>query len=253
MEKCVKAINQILEIDMFFNGEFAVCGSSEALPCQKNEPEELKETEGAEAIVSDDSLDKNGKLLVIAEEIKTCNKCGLSAERNFPVPGEGDCNARLVFVGEGPGEDEDSTGRPFVGRSGKLLTKIIESMGLTREQVFICNTVKCHPPKNRDPLVSEKEACWGYLKTQLEIIQPDVIVALGSHAAKELLKTDLAIGKLRGKFHDFKTSEKAKTIKLMPTYHPAYLLRNYSVENRKNVWEDMQLVMKELGLEPPKK
>ena len=134
----------------------------------------------------------------------------------------------------------------------ELLTKIITAMGLKREQVYICNTLKCRPPENRDPLTSEKDACRHFLLSQIEIIKPKVIVALGSHAAKELLNTDESIGKLRGVFHEYKTSPGAAPIKLMPTYHPAYLLRNYSPDNRRRVWEDMQLVMAELGLKLPK-
>lgn len=256
MNDCVKALEQLLEIDEFFTGSFGVKGAgltvelpaAVLLGC-------APETQAIDTIKTknetlniNDSLSKKEKLEAVAEAVRNCRKCGLCEGRTNAVPGEGNPEARLVFVGEGPGADEDACGRPFVGRAGQLLTKIIASMKLTREDVFICNTVKCRPPQNRDPLPAEKLACAEFLKAQLDIIQPDYIVALGSHAAKGLLKTDTAIGKLRGKFHEYKTAEDAKPIILMPTYHPAYLLRNYSNENRVRVWEDMKMVMRKMGL-----
>lgn len=184
----------------------------------------------------------------IADQVKSCRKCEIGGTRTHAVPGEGNPHARLVFVGEAPGADEDAQGRPFVGRAGQLLTKMITAMGLARDEVFICNILKCRPPNNRDPKLEEIHNCLPYLKRQLEVIQPEVIVALGAHAARTLLETDLAIGKLRGRFHEYRFSEEAPPAKLMPTYHPAYLLRNYSYDNRKRVWEDMQKVLEELGL-----
>ena len=150
------------------------------------------------------------------------------------------------------GADEDAQGRPFVGRSGKLLDKIINAMGFRRQDVFICNILKCRPPGNRDPKPDEIVKCIPFLHRQLEIIKPEIIVALGAHAAKTLLKSTKPIGQLRGRFHEYYTSEDADPIKLMPTYHPSYLLRNYSVDNRRRVWDDMQKVLDELGLEAPK-
>jgi uracil-DNA glycosylase family 4 len=154
------------------------------------------------------------------------------------VFGEGNSQADLVFVGEAPGEQEDRQGRPFVGRAGQLLTRIIEAMGLTRNDVYICNILKCRPPGNRNPGADEIRACEPFLVKQLEVIQPKIICALGTFAARTLLKTDVPISVMRGKFHSY------HGIKLMPTYHPAYLLRNPGA--KKQVWEDVQRIMKEL-------
>jgi DNA polymerase len=155
-------------------------------------------------------------------------------------------------VGEAPGADEDQQGLPFVGRAGQLLEKMINAMGLQRQDVFICNTLKCRPPENRDPKPDEIYNCMPYLKKQLEAIRPEIIVALGAHAAKTLLDTDRPIGQLRGQFHEYVFSDEIPPAKLMPTYHPAYLLRNYTPDNRKRVWDDLQKVMAELGLSKEK-
>ncbi len=173
-------------------------------------------------------------------EVLKCRKCALSKTRNNVVFGEGDPDADLLFVGEAPGRDEDLAGRPFVGRAGKLLTKIINAMGLTREKVFIANILKDRPPANRNPKEEEINACRGYLLRQIEIIEPKVICALGTFAAQVLLGVDTPISKLRGKFYDY------HNVKFMPTYHPAYLLRNPG--GKKPVWEDMKKIMKELGI-----
>jgi len=196
--------------------------------------------------------DNKTQLVEIAQSAKECRKCGLGSTRKNSVPGEGNPHARLVFVGEAPGADEDEQGRPFVGRAGQLLDKIIAAMGLKRSDVFICNVLKCRPPDNRDPKPEEIISCMPFLKAQLAAIRPEIIVALGAHAAHTLLNTEKPIGQLRGKFHDFYFDENAEPVKLMPTYHPAYLLRNYSDENRRRVWEDMKVVVAELGLEVPK-
>jgi len=156
------------------------------------------------------------------------------------VFGAGNPQARLVFVGEGPGFDEDRQGQPFVGAAGQLLTRIIEAMTLTREQVYICNIIKCRPPGNRDPETDEIQACSPFLTRQLKAIAPDFIVALGSFAARTLLETTVPISKLRGRFHDY------KGVKLLPTYHPAFLLRN--PDKKREVWEDMKKLMLEMGL-----
>jgi DNA polymerase len=158
----------------------------------------------------------------------------------------------LVFVGEAPGYEEDRQGLAFVGRAGQLLTRMIAAMGLIREQVFICNVLKCRPPGNRDPSADEILACSPFLRRQLAIIEPEVLVALGAPAAKTLLNTSESIGKLRGRFHDYYlsgTTGEGPAIPLMPTYHPAYLLRN-PAEKRK-AWEDLQMVMYLLGLPIP--
>jgi uracil-DNA glycosylase family 4 len=156
------------------------------------------------------------------------------------VFGEGNSSARLVFVGEAPGADEDAQGRPFVGRAGQLLTRIIEAMKLERKDVYICNILKCRPPGNRNPKPEEIAACEPFLIRQLAAIRPKVICALGTFAAHTLLKSEAPITVLRGRFHQY------QGIDLMPTYHPAYLLRNPAA--KKQVWEDAQMIMKKLEL-----
>lgn len=190
--------------------------------------------------------DRDEKLTLgqIREDLGECTRCKLHKTRNKIVFGDGNPNARLVFVGEGPGRDEDEQGLPFVGRAGKLLTKIIEAMGLTRKDVFICNVVKCRPPNNRNPEADEVEACEPFLFNQIKSINPEVVVCLGSVATSLLLKMKQPKMKdLRGQFHEFHNS------KLMITYHPAALLRNPNF--KKPVWEDMKLVLKELNLPIP--
>jgi DNA polymerase len=178
----------------------------------------------------------------LREEIGDCQRCKLGKTRTNLVFGVGNPNARIVFVGEGPGRDEDIKGEPFVGRAGQLLTDIItKGMKMGREDVYICNVVKCRPPENRNPAPDEIAACEPFLMRQLEIIRPEMIVALGTFAAQTLLKTDLPISQLRGRFHDY------HGIKVMPTYHPAYLLRN--PDKKRETWEDIKMVMAELSRE----
>ncbi len=169
-----------------------------------------------------------------------CHRCPLGSSRTRLVFGVGNPGADLVFVGEAPGHDEDQTGEPFVGKAGQLLTKIIAAMGLSRDDVYICNVLKCRPPGNRDPYPEEVSTCRPFLDRQLSILSPGAIVALGSFAAQTLLETDARISALRGSFHDF------HGIPLMPTYHPSYLLRNSNMKG--HVWEDMKKVMGHLGL-----
>ena len=259
----VKSIRQHLEIDSFLTGDFAVRGEGLVVgdATQLAEPEAVSESLEQVQIKdiqksSDTHMAKKDALTQLKElssEIEKCRDCELGSSRINAVVGEGSVSARIVFVGEAPGANEDKTGKPFVGRSGQLLTKIIEAMNLSRKEVYICNTIKCRPPENRDPKPSEKQACRHFLAKQLEIIKPEIIVALGSHAAKGLLGVDKPIGQLRGKFHDFYAQQGAKPIKLMPTYHPSYLLRNYNYDSRKRVWEDMQAVLNELNLPVPTK
>ena len=161
-------------------------------------------------------------LASLKESVSVCGLCGLSKTRSNTVFGEGNTEARLMFVGEAPGKDEDMQARPFVGRAGKLLTDIIEAMGLKREEVYIANILKCRPPENRNPLPDEIERCSPYLLCQIRLIKPAVICALGKFASQTLLSTETPISELRGKFFDY------HGVKLMPTYHPAYLLRNPS-------------------------
>jgi len=184
-----------------------------------------------------DSAEKAQRWAELEAQVKACTKCPLHAGRTQTVFGEGDRNARLVFVGEGPGETEDQTGRPFVGRAGELLDKIIGAMGLQRQQVYICNIVKCRPPGNRTPELTEVATCTPYLEAQLELIGPKAIVALGAPASKYLLKTNTGIMALRGRWGTY------RGIKVMPTYHPAFLLRQYTDANRRAVWDDMQQVL----------
>ncbi len=193
------------------------------------------------------------RLRVLDEtQVKGCRKCALCETRTQTVFGQGSAAARLVFVGEAPGFEEDKQGLAFVGPAGQLLTRMISAMGLSRDEVFICNVLKCRPPGNRDPLADEILACNPYLREQIATIQPEVIVALGSPAAKTLLNTAQPIGKLRGRFHEYFVSGihgEGSSIPLMPTYHPAYLLRDPS--EKKKAWEDLQLVMAKMGLTPP--
>ena len=179
----------------------------------------------------------------VVDQISKCTKCTLHKERKNVVPGEGDINTVVMFVGEGPGADEDEQGRPFVGRSGMLLTKIIESVGFKRSDVYITNVVKCRPPGNRNPVEGEMKACSGYLEAQIALIQPRIIVTVGSVPTKWILRDELpgkeGITKLRGKFFTWRGME------VMPIFHPSYLLRNPSVEKGKpkwTTWQDMKLI-----------
>ncbi len=186
------------------------------------------------------------------QDVRVCTRCGLSQGRTKTVFGEGDPDADLVFVGEGPGHDEDVSGRPFVGRAGQLLTKMIHAMGLDRQDVFICNVVKCRPPSNRNPLPEEVEACWGYLMRQLQTIGPRVIVTLGNPATKKLLDTTTGITRLRGTWQKLPDHGPGLGgIDVMPTFHPSYVLRRYTPEVRGQVWSDLQQVMSRLGLDVP--
>ncbi|MBI5612046.1 MAG: uracil-DNA glycosylase [Gammaproteobacteria bacterium] len=165
--------------------------------------------------------------------VRSCTKCGLSATRTQTVFGVGNRNAHWLFVGEAPGADEDRQGEPFVGRAGQLLNAMLFALGLKREDVFICNVLKCRPPGNRDPQDGEVAACEPYLMRQIELIGPRLIVALGRHAAHSLLKTDLALAKLRGRRLQY------HGIPLIVTYHPAYLLRTPA--DKRKAWEDLRL------------
>jgi len=222
-----KALAQHLEMDSFFAGDFAVKGAD----MQKEEAKQSAELLGK-----------------FERKVGRCKKCELASSITNTVPGEGSPAAKIVFVGEAPGEDEDKQGRPFVGRAGKLLDKIIAAMGLSRKDVFICNILKCRPPGNRDPLPDEIAKCVPLLHEQLKIIGPDIIVALGAHAAKTLLDSKETIGRLRGKIHEYQPGDGAEAIRLVATYHPAYLLRSYSPENRRKVWDDMKMVMEQIGM-----
>ena len=181
----------------------------------------------------------------ISKELDGCTRCKLCRGRQSIVVGEGNPLAQLVFVGEAPGEQEDMEGLPIVGHAGELLDKMILAMGLTRDEVYICNVVKCRSPGNRDPEPDEISACSPFLERQLDTIRPKVIVALGMLAAQTLLKTEDPLSRLRGQFHSY------RGIRLMPTFHPAYLLRN--PDSKREAWSDLQAVARELGISLPSK
>jgi uracil-DNA glycosylase len=177
-------------------------------------------------------------LQAIRDEIGNCQRCKLAPKRTNIVFGSGNPNAELVFVGEAPGFDEDQQGLPFVGRAGQLLTKIIESIDLKREDVYICNVLKCRPPENRNPEADEVASCNPFLKKQLAAIQPKVVCCLGTFAAQTVMQTTASISKLRGRFHDI------QGCRVIATFHPAYLLR--SPDKKREVWEDMKQIRAEL-------
>jgi uracil-DNA glycosylase family 4 len=189
---------------------------------------------------------KADALGAIKEEIGDCTRCPLAyAGRRTIVFGDGDANARLMFVGEGPGADEDASGVPFVGKAGQLLNNMIQAMGLKREQVYIANIVKCRPPANRVPEPVEANTCDQFLLQQIDVVQPEVIVALGSTAATYLLGVKRSLAALRGRWHS------CRGAKLAVTYHPAFLLRDPAMKGE--AWKDLQTVMKEMGLKAPAK
>lgn len=190
----------------------------------------------------------SGSLADVRKELGDCQRCNLAATRKNLVFGVGNPQAALVFVGEAPGADEDRQGEPFVGEAGQILTRIIAAMGLTRQDVYICNVLKCRPPGNRNPHKDEIELCSPFLMGQLKAIKPKVIVALGTFAAQTLLGSKEPISRMRGKFHDF------HGIPMMPTFHPSFLLRNKADKQRYwEVWEDMVQVLRKLGLPVPEK
>jgi DNA polymerase len=176
-------------------------------------------------------------LTEVRRELGECKRCKLHVTRRHIVFGEGSEKAQLVFIGEGPGEEEDRQGRPFVGKAGQLLTRIINAIGLRREEVYIANIIKCRPPHNRNPQQEEITTCEPFLNKQLEIIQPKIICALGTFAAQTLLKTNEKISQLRGRFFS------CHGIEVMPTYHPAFLLRN--PHKKREAWEDMKKIQEE--------
>ena len=190
-----------------------------------------------------DSAAREALFATLREQVAGCERCPLCQGRTQTVFGVGSVTPRLMFVGEGPGFEEDRQGEPFVGPAGQLLDRIIGAMGLRRLDVYIANIVKCRPPNNRNPEPAESAACLGYLERQFEILQPEVVVTLGAIATRVLLGQDGPLARFRGRFHD------ANGRAILPTYHPAYLLRNPA--DKRKVWDDMQKVMARLGLEPP--
>lgn len=180
---------------------------------------------------------KGRDLALLKNKVAQCHRCPLAKSRKNIVFGDGSIDARLMFIGEAPGFAEDLAGRPFVGEAGELLTKIIEAMGIERMDVYICNILKCRPPQNRSPLPEEISLCIDYLYRQIECVKPRIICGLGKFASQTLLATDMPITKLRGNWHEF------RGIRFMPTYHPAYLLRN--PHDKKLVWQDMRKILHE--------
>ena len=199
-----------------------------------NKPEELIHKSSPTSPVNEVAHD----LPAIKSDLSNCTRCRLGKTRTNLVFGTGNAKADLLFVGEAPGRDEDLQGEPFVGKAGQLLTKIIEAIDLKREDVYICNVLKCRPPENRNPLPEEIDSCEPFLIKQIESIRPKVICALGKFAAQTLLKSEVPISTLRGKFHNY------HGVPLMPTYHPAFLLRNPKM--KREVWQDIQLIQKVL-------
>lgn len=195
---------------------------------------------GVSELVFEKKRDESFILEEILNNTQNCRNCPLSGSRIRYVFGEGNSNAELMFIGEAPGEEEDKQGRPFVGAAGGLLTKMIEAIGLKREQTFIANILKCRPPNNRDPLPEETSACLPILESQIKAIKPRFICALGRIAAQTLLQTTQTLGQLRGRIYDW------KGIKLIVTYHPAALLRN--AQWKRPAWEDLQMLMKEMRI-----
>ncbi|HUX45017.1 MAG TPA: uracil-DNA glycosylase [Terracidiphilus sp.] len=189
--------------------------------------------------------EREAALRLIREEIGECTRCALHKGRNQLVFADGDPNARLMFVGEGPGADEDAQGLPFVGRAGQLLNNMISAMGLKREEIYIANVVKCRPPGNRTPEPEEANTCSPFLFRQIDVVRPEVLVALGATAATYLLGQRQPLAGLRGRIHS------VRGCKLIVTYHPAYLLRD--PRQKKEAWADLQIAMKELGLKPPER
>jgi len=208
-------------------------------------PEPVQATVATETdLFTAPGLQRVHSLAAVRTELGDCTRCKLAGHRTQIVFGVGNPKARLVFVGEAPGRDEDLQGEPFVGRAGQLLTEIItKGMKLKREDVYICNVIKCRPPENRNPEPDEVASCEPFLLRQLELIGPEVIVALGKFAVQTLLREKAPITKLRGRWYDY------HGIRLMPTFHPAYLLRNPA--EKRVVWEDIQKVMRVLGLPIP--
>jgi uracil-DNA glycosylase family 4 len=192
--------------------------------------------------------DRRRELAVLATEVSTCKKCSeLAAKRTQTVFGVGPVDAELCLIGEAPGGDEDRLGEPFVGAAGQLLNRILAACGFQREEVYICNTLKCRPPGNRTPKPEEITNCREYLDRQLELVKPKFICCLGGTAAQHVLATTASLGKLRGRFHDY------KGIPVLCTYHPSYLLPHRDPSKKKEVWEDMQFLLKRMGRPIPKR
>lgn len=239
-----RAARQLVAIEQLLGGQF--------IPAERTALPEITAACPAAGTALTPKQKAEALAAIDSEEVRSCDRCPLAAARTNAVFGEGDPGAELVFIGEAPGRDEDLSGRPFVGRAGELLTKMISAMGLTRRQVFICNMLKCRPPNNRTPTPDEVAACWDYLVRQLQIIAPKVIVTMGNPATKGLLSTTTGITRMRGNWQQLPDiGDGLAGIPVMPTFHPAYLLRYYNQQTRSQVWSDIQKVMTRLGLPLP--
>ncbi len=229
------AVQKLESLERAGVGQLAKASAPAAAAVEKQPDEEVAVDPAA-------SSGSGGSLAVLQREVAACTRCEeLATTRTQTVFGVGDPTARLCFLGEAPGADEDRQGEPFVGRAGKLLTKIIEACRLSRDDVYILNVLKCRPPGNRNPSPAEAANCRGFFDQQLELISPDFLCCLGSVAAQSLLDTTDTIGSLRGRFHEY------KGIQVVCTYHPAYLLRNPPAKAQ--VWEDMKMLMSAMGVE----
>jgi len=247
-EQALRILGQHVETERLFGVDAVPVGPLRPWPWGAREPAPGGKTVAPLEAEPEDAAAKARRLQVIdTEEVRGCTRCGLHRGRMNTVFGEGDPDAELMFVGEGPGSTEDEQGRPFVGPAGELLDRMIAAMGLTREAVYIANVVKCRPPNNRIPSASEVSACRDYLRRQVAIVRPRVIVSLGGPAAKELAGTGEGITRLRGKWQRYRGLEpEGPAIPLMPTFHPAYLLRAYTRENRARVWSDLQAALEKM-------
>ncbi len=240
-------------------GVAAAAEITEDMPRKRESKIVAAETGVAVAEPRQAARDVELELRAISQDIGECTRCRLSKARNNILFGTGNVHAELMFVGEGPGADEDEQGLPFVGRAGQLLNNMIAAMGLRREDVYIANIVKCRPPQNRTPERDECETCIPFLLRQIAAIRPKVIVALGATAARNLLAINSPMGELRGRWYDFRVNVTSQgrpdpggfTAKLAVTYHPAFLLRD--PRQKKETWKDLQMVMQYLGLKPPSK
>lgn len=260
--KLGRAARQLMETESLLGGDFMPKGrqglpevspppAEVARPAEKIEERQMASDEKSLGATMT-AQQKTQALAELNEQLQGCCKCGLGTTRTNLVFGEGNPAAELVFVGEAPGEDEDLQGRPFVGRSGQLLDKMIVAMGLTRDDVYICNVVKCRPPGNRTPTPEEAATCFGYLARQLEIIAPKVIVTLGNPATHTLLQTKVGITQLRGQWQSLPPiAPGLGGTAVMPTFHPAFVLRYYNEETRGKVWSDLKKVLERLGRKLP--
>jgi DNA polymerase len=222
----------------------AAKAASPTMPANRQRPAPAVVADPVQASYEGDSLsppDRSARLQVLSDAVAECTRCEhLAACRTHTVFGEGSVTPRIVFFGEGPGADEDRLGRPFVGKAGQLLTKMIEACKLRREEVYILNTVKCRPPGNRNPDPNELKNCREYFEQQLSVLRPEYIVCLGAISSQTLLNSKLSVGRLRGKFHRYFDS------KVLVTYHPAYLLR--TPDAKKAAWQDLQLMLRDAGI-----